>query len=93
MKRGKGIFDHLYDTADLQDEPMPNLPLIEIAGDRRVLIEQHMGVTQYSAERICIRVKYGQILILGSNLILTKMSTQQLVVSGCISGVQLFRGE
>ena len=87
----KHFMERIVTAADLHDEPMPILPLIEIAGDKRVLIEHHCGVTQYGRCRICVRVRYGTVVISGSGLELTRMTGQQLIVTGKIDGVQLER--
>ncbi len=91
MNDSKHLIDRLTVTADLSDEPIPGTPLIEIAGHRRVLIEHHCGVTQYSCEKIGVKVKYGQVIISGCNLELTRMTKEQLIVSGCIESVNLMR--
>ena len=79
-------------AADLPDEPLPGLPLIEVAGDRRVLIEHHCGVMEYSTQAIRIKVKYGQICIEGTCLTLTHMTKGQLIISGRIHSIHLLRG-
>ena len=81
----------LADSVGLADEPLPGLPIIELAGDYRVLIERHNGVTEYRPGRICVRVSYGLVRICGCDLQLTQMSRSQLVVSGRIDCVQLER--
>lgn len=91
MKQRKRFMEHLTAAADLQEEPIPGLPLIEISGDRRVLIEHHCGVTEYGHEQIGVRVKYGCILICGNHLELTRMTKEQLIISGCIEAVRLIR--
>ena len=35
----------LADGADLPAEPLPGVPVVEVAGENRVLIERHAGVT------------------------------------------------
>lgn len=87
----KHFMERIVTAADLQDEPIPGLPLVEIVGDRRVLIEQHYGVTQYGSCRISVRVKYGAVVISGAQLELTRMTGQQLIVTGKIECVQLER--
>ena len=81
----------LADRADLSAEPLPGLPIIEIAGDTRVLIERHDGVVEYGTQRIRIRVRYGVICILGCDLQLKQMTKQQLIVSGQIDSIQIHR--
>lgn len=87
----KRLMESIALAADLEDELHSGLPLVEIAGDRRVLIEHHYGVTQYGRCRISVRVKFGTVVILGSCLELTRMTAQQLIITGEISCVQLER--
>ena len=92
MKQRKGLLQTIMTAADLPSEPLPGLPLVELAGDHRVLIENHCGVTAYSDQEICVRVKYGQICISGNNLELLCMTKERLIIQGSIDGVQLFKG-
>jgi sporulation protein YqfC len=87
----KRFLERVTAAADLQGEPIPGLPLVEIAGDRRVLIEHHCGVTQYGRCRISVRVKFGAVVVVGDRLELTRMTGQQLIISGRIDYVQLER--
>lgn len=81
----------LADGADLYGEPLPGVPIVEIAGDRRVLIERHGGVIEYGSQKISVRVPYGVICVIGCGLELTRMTKQQLIISGQIDCVQLQR--
>ena len=83
--------ERLADGADLSAEPLPGQPIVEIAGDRRVLIENHFGVKEYSRERIGVKVKYGVVTVCGCGLELIRMTKEQLVISGRIDGVTLAR--
>lgn len=76
----------------LEHLELPGNAVVEIAGDRRVLIENHRGVTQYSQEQICVRVKYGQVCVCGSELTLAQMTCSRLVICGCIDSVTLLKG-
>lgn len=87
----KGFMQRITSAADLNDEPLPGVPLVEIAGDSRVLIEHHFGVTQYGRCQICVRVKYGLVVVQGTRLELARMTKQQLVIAGCIECVKLER--
>ena len=77
--------------ADLSAEPLPGQPIVEIAGDRRVLIENHFGVKEYSREKIGVKVKYGLVCVCGCNLELIRMTKEQLIISGRIDAVTLIR--
>ncbi len=85
------FLERLARTADLEEEPNPTMPLLELVGDRRVLIEHHQGVTEYGRNQITVRVKFGCITVTGQRLELAKMSREQLVISGCIQGIRVER--
>lgn len=80
------------EKADLPGESLPTQPLVEICGYGRVLIENHRGVTEYSDERIGIRVRFGTVCVCGEGLKLCRMSGCQLVITGRIHSIQLLRG-
>lgn len=92
MKQREKILERLVNAADLRAEPLPCVPLVELAGERRVLIENHQGVVQYGSNEICVKVTYGRLRICGNNLELARMTKDQLVITGLIEGVQLCRG-
>ena len=81
----------LTDSIDLPGELPPGVPVIEIASDCRVLIECHTGMTEYSRDRVCVRLSYGIVCICGADLQLTHMSRERLVISGRIDTVQILR--
>ena len=81
----------LADNADLSAETLPGVPIVELAGERRVVIERHQGMTEYRRERICVKVSYGMVCICGCGLELSRMTRAQLIISGRIDCVQLQR--
>jgi len=89
VNRRKNLINQVIHGIDVDTVPMPKVPLVEITGCRRVLIENHFGVIGYSTNEICVRVRKGSIIIHGTQLLLTKMSKEQIVVTGCIDGVRL----
>ncbi len=82
----------IADHADLCGESVPGVPIVEIAGDHRVLIERHRGVIEYGPQCIRIRVPYGILCVSGCGMELTRMTAQQLIISGKIDGISIDRG-
>lgn len=91
MSRDYRILKRLRQATELSDEVLPGQTLLELLEDRRVLIEHHMGVKEYSREKITVKVKMGYLCICGSDLNLCMMSTNQIVITGCISSVSVLR--
>lgn len=90
MGRGRVFLEKL--AADAELGPLPGQPIVEIAGDRRVLIENHLGVKAYGREKIVVKVKYGALCVCGCGLEMMRMSREQLVIQGRIDAVTLQRG-
>ena len=91
---GEGTNDfaaHVIAKSTANGTLKPGQPIVEIAGDRRVLIENHFGVKEYSREKIGVKVKYGLVCVCGCNLELIRMTKEQLIISGRIDAVTLIR--
>lgn len=82
---GRNFFPQIHSCGELKKQP-----IVEIAGQNRVLVENHQGVLAYSQEEIGIKVSYGKIQITGNDLKLMQMSCDQLVVKGHIDSLKLF---
>ena len=91
MKQERHWLERLAEQADLPGEMVIRQPLVELAGERRVLIEGHQGVVQYDGERICVRVTYGLLQVEGRGMELARMTKDQLIIRGRIDGITLRR--
>ena len=85
----KRIIERVRQGFNLDAEPLPGLPLVELIGDHRVLIENHCGISAYGCSDICIKVKYGYIHVCGERLNLALMSKERLIICGKIASIQL----
>lgn len=73
--------------------PLPGIPVVELAGDRRVLIENHRGVVEYGSNRVSVRVAYGIFIVDGRELHIRRMTAQQIIVCGWIDSLSLQKGD
>lgn len=89
--RSRGWMQRLAEGMELPGEAAPGLPLVEICGQRRVLIENHRGVLSYGTELIRVCVSYGAVEVRGCGLELARMTREQLVICGRIDSVSLVR--
>ena len=92
MGRRENIADRIYRAADIPSEPLLQLPLVEIVGQKRMLVENHQGVVQYSTTLIGIKVSFGRLCVCEQGLKLLQMSKERLVITGCIDSIQLYGG-
>ena len=87
-----GMIKRLKELVTASGQPLPGMPIVELAGNKRVLIENHLGITEYENERIGILVKYGKLIVTGEALEICCLSGQQLVITGKIDGILVERG-
>ena len=64
------------------------MPLVEICGRNRVLIENHLGINGYATEEIIVKVRCGYIHVLGCNLRVSKVCKEKLIILGRIDSVR-----
>lgn len=74
-------------------EAFPGIPVVEIAGDSRVLIENHLGILEYGYERVTVKLDYGRLYICGNHLTMAQMTKHQVVIRGIIQSVSIARGD
>lgn len=91
MEGGDKIWSRLIGDSVLDIASIPGRPIIEIAEDRRILIENHFGVREYGRNKITVNVKFGSVDICGTCLELRQMTKEQLVITGKICSVTLNR--
>ena len=92
MMKQRHWMNRLTDSMDLTGE-ISTEPLVELAGDKRVLIEQHRGILQYQPDCICVKVKFGTVAISGYGMVISQMCHEKLVICGRIDSVTLHRRE
>lgn len=89
MKRKQSVLEQVIHGSELYAQPLPTVPLVEIVGYKRVLVENHTCIDSYCPQEICVRVKYGCVTICGNSLRLDYMSPEKLVITGSIRCIQL----
>lgn len=89
MKMKQAIMQHVIHGTELAAQPLPAVPLIEVIGFNRMLIENHICIDSYCPQEISIRVKYGSITVEGDCLQLAYMSPEKLVITGKIRSMQI----
>ena len=64
-------------------------PRVDLQGDRKVVIENHRGMVEYSDTCMRVSVRGGAVRVTGIGLELLVMNHDELVIGGRIAGVEL----
>ena len=87
MGRSERMFRRLADELELPEEAAPGQTVTELLDDGRVLIENHRGIVRYSPEAVTVRTGFGEIAVTGTQLKLTQMTRQLLIISGTVTEI------
>ena len=87
----RGVTDVIDLAAQRLEIPafgLHGLPRLTLTGSRQMLIEQHRGLTRYSAEEIVIALQHGRVRLTGQNLRLVAMDKEAVLIAGEIRGLE-----
>lgn len=90
MPRRREILSKM--AAQMDPDGCGFLPVIEIVGNDRVLIESHCAVAEYSDTSILIRMGKRLVSVDGYDLYLAEINAHRLIVCGKIHGVSFSEG-
>lgn len=91
MKKPSSFLHRLSDKVPLMTDVDPLLPIAELAGFGRLLIENHRGVCLYTPQSIEVAVRHGCLRVGGEGLNLTYMTYSRLLIRGYIHEITILR--
>ncbi|HIS02304.1 MAG TPA: YabP/YqfC family sporulation protein [Candidatus Pullichristensenella avicola] len=62
---------------------------VTTVGDRRALVENHLGIDAYGPEAVRLRCRGGAVCLRGRDLSLREVRAGALIVAGVLDGVEL----
>lgn len=89
MKFISKIRGKIPEMLGIPDQTLPGVPIIEIYGDSRVLIEGKSTVVQYGTTCIKLRNCCGIVSICGCGLCMAELSSEQMIITGEIGCVSI----
>lgn len=88
----KSRLRNLSVLAGMSGEPAPGQTVIELFGDCRVLIENHIGIVAFNDAHVEVLVSCGCLRVTGAELCIALMTDRQVVITGRIYAVLLDKG-
>ena len=67
-------------------------PRATLDGCGRALIENHTGIIEYTAEKLRLSSKYGEITVVGADICLSQVRADSLIAVGRIDSVIMPEG-
>ncbi|MDD3839099.1 MAG: sporulation protein YqfC [Clostridia bacterium] len=87
-KKTDNIKALLSEMLELPKDVMLDLPRITMIGNLQMYIENHKGIIEYNLQRARINTSIGIIRIVGRDLSISKIRTDEIIVAGQIENVE-----
>jgi len=87
LRRGKYTAVDVAERLDLPAETAGAL-LVTAAGRNSVLIENHLGITHYGPELLCLKTRDGSFSVYGGDLRIAALGRGKLLLRGGISSME-----
>lgn len=88
MGENDGIKRNLAEILELPKDIILDLPKIIMIGNLQIYIENHKGILEYTGEKIRVNTKNGVLRIMGKNLMLKNIVTEEIIIVGEINQVE-----
>jgi sporulation protein YqfC len=76
---------------DLPPDVTLDLPRMTMIGNQRIMIENHHGLVHFSSEHLKLAVHNGILELLGSELMICTISTDEISIEGQIDELKYLR--
>ena len=80
----KGVLEKAAEMFYLPEEVLIGLPKIIMTGNRRIQIEYHKGLLEYSETLIVVNCGKSLLKVTGDRLEIVSMTTEELLITGVI---------
>lgn len=92
MKLYDKVRGRIPELFNIPEMTLPGEPIIEVYGDRRVLIEGCCAVLQYAGNCIKLRNPCGTVCVVGCGLCMAEISKTQTIITGKVENISICRG-
>ena len=85
------VRDYVAAMLEVPKEAAFSLPLITMVGNNDIMIENHLGISEYTAEHIKIKTSAGNISIFGNMLTIKMISADNIEIKGKVDKLEVMK--
>lgn len=82
------IKSNFSEILELPKDIMLDLPKVTLIGNLQLYIENHKGIIEYGSLRIRVNTNAGILRILGKNMVIKTIVTEEIIIVGEIESVE-----
>lgn len=87
-KQNKKLQHNIAGLFEIPTDVMFDLPKITLIGNVQLYIENHKGIIEYRPEAIRISVNTGEVEVIGKELVIRTISSEEIHLDGLIQAVK-----
>lgn len=87
-KKINEIKSNFSEILELPKDIMLDLPKVTLIGNLQLYIENHKGIVEYGNLRIRVNTNAGILRILGKNMIIKTIVTEEIIIVGEIDSIE-----
>lgn len=91
--RTQRLKEALAGALELPGDVALDLPRLTLIGNLQVAIDNHRGLVEYSSERVRIGMNVGQLIVTGTDLTISFVHDEDLLVTGKLKSIEFADGE
>ncbi len=88
MKKLKAAAQELSDRLKLPEDVLLGSAKIVVTAGRKILIENHKGILEYSPDYVVVNLGKGKLCFSGQGFLVEAMNNEQLLISGALESMQ-----
>ena len=88
MKKLYAAAEELAERLQLPEDALLGAARVTVTAGKTVLVENHRGILEYSSEQLRIGTLQGQLIVNGTELTLSAMNKNDLMLRGKIVNVE-----
>ncbi|MFZ5965917.1 MAG: sporulation protein YqfC [Bacillota bacterium] len=86
--KSKELRESISELLELPKDIMLDLPRVTMVGNLQMFIENHKGIVEYSRTKIRLNTKNGIMRIIGKELLIKSIITEEIVICGKIENIE-----
>lgn len=88
QSRSAAIKESISELLELPKDIILDLPRVTLIGNLQIYIENHKGIVEYSKTRVRINTKIGILRIMGKELMIKNIATEEIVICGSLESIE-----
>lgn len=85
------VGERLADLFEIPKNVLLDMPRIVLVGNVQLTVENHLGIVEYTQQRVRVATSRGEVGVEGRGLSIAKITKTEIAIEGCIHCIALWQ--